>query len=150
MKISDKGVAILIDFEGLKLEPYNDSAGFATIGVGHLIGKRPVCDLDHERYIGFTKEEAIVLLREDVAAAESAVLRAIHVSVSQNQFDAMVSLCYNIGAGNFAKSSVVRLVNLKMFDTAADMFKVWNTAGGKVVTGLINRRARERALFLMK
>lgn len=148
MKISQNGIILLIQFEGVRLEPYNDSAGYATIGVGHLIGKRPVCAADIEKYRGFTRDMAEALLRLDLADTERAVTAAVKVPTSQNQFDAMVCFCFNVGAGNFQKSNVLSFTNKMEFKQAADFFRAWNKAGGVVCAGLTRRRENERALYL--
>ena len=94
-----------------------------------------------------TQEEADTLLRLDLARFEAAVNRIMH-TISQCQFDACVSLCYNIGEGAFAKSSVVRLHNDGRYGDAAQSFMLWNKAAGKVSRGLQARRAKESAMYL--
>ena len=85
---------------------------------------------------------------EGLRKYEAAVDKALTRLPSQAQFDAMASLCWNIGPGNFAKSSVVRRFNDGNLMGAGDAFRLWNKAGGKVLKGLVNRREAERALFL--
>jgi len=94
-----------------------------------------------------TQDEANTLLRLDLARFEAAVTRNLNTA-SQCQFDACVSLCYNIGEGNFSKSSVVRLHNEGKPGDAAQAFMLWNKAAGKVSRGLQARRAKESALYL--
>ncbi len=144
--MSKEGLAFLSREEGLRLEPYNDSAGHATIGVGHLIHRGPVTAADRRRYAGFTRADAIRLLRRDVAQREAAVDRLVRVELNQNEFDALVSLVFNIGEGakGFAGSTVLRLLNAADRRGAADAFLMWKIGG----PGLIHRRRRERALFL--
>ena len=95
-----------------------------------------------------TKQEAEDILVRDLVKYESAVRKALKRNPNQNQFDAMVSLCFNIGPGNFAKSSIVTYFNSGHAARAADRFLAWNKAGGKVLKGLERRRKAERALFL--
>ena len=85
-----------------------------------------------------------------VKSFEARVNKSILLPMTQNQFDAMVLLCYNIGESSFARSSVVRNFNAGNLQKAADSFLLWNKAGGKVSKGLTNRRQKERNLFLTK
>ncbi|KAF2282485.1 hypothetical protein GH714_044091 [Hevea brasiliensis] len=85
---------------------------------------------------------------QDVAKFENGVSNALTVETTQNQFDAMVSLAYNIGLGNFTKSTLLRKHNAKCWQCAAAQFGVWRNAGGKMMTGLIRRRAAERELYM--
>ena len=147
MDISEKGLKLIQEFEGCRLIPYNDSVGYATVGVGHLIGKRKVTADDLAKYKGFTDADALRLLKEDVSGFVKSLNTLLSSPVTQNQFDAMVSLAFNIGVGNFTKSSVLRFTNAKEFDRAAEAFKSWNKAGGKVLTGLTNRRLKESQLY---
>ena len=144
--MSANGLAFLSNEEGLRTEPYNDSAGHATIGVGHLIHRGPVTAADRARFRGFTRADAVALLRQDVSSRERAVDRLVHVGLSQNEFDALVSLVFNIGEGEagFAGSTVRRKLNGGDRRGAADAFLMWKVGG----PGLIFRRRRERALFL--
>jgi hypothetical protein len=95
-----------------------------------------------------TRAEALELFARDLVPYERAVCRAIKLPIPQAAFDALVSLCFNIGAGAFARSSVVRLLNAGNVEAAADAFLKWNKAKGKVVRGLTIRREAERARFL--
>ena len=94
-----------------------------------------------------TKERADELLREDVARFEAQVLRLVKVPLTQGQFDALTSFVYNLGAGNLGNSTLLRLLNAGDYKGAAAQFDRWNKAGGKVLAGLVRRRAAERALF---
>lgn len=87
-------------------------------------------------------------LVEGLRKYEAVVLKALGRVPTQNQFDAMASLCWNIGPGNFAKSSVVRRLNEGDITGAGNAFRLWNKAGGKVLRGLEARREAERAMFL--
>ena len=72
----------------------------------------------------------------------------VKVDLTQNEFDALVSLIYNIGAGNFQKSTLLKVLNQEKYDAAANQFLRWNKAGGNVLAGLTKRREHERELFL--
>lgn len=143
MRMSANGLAFLSREEGLKLVPYNDSVGHATIGVGHLLHRGRVTDADRRRYRGFTRADAIRLFKRDLAPREAAVERMIDVPTNENEFDALVSLDFNIGEGGFAGSTVRRELNRGRRHSAANAFLMW-----RIPPELIGRRRRERALFL--
>jgi lysozyme len=145
MDMSERGARLLIDREGSRTKAYRDSVGIWTIGVGHTAAAGP--PKPHE---GMTLTELQVrdLLTHDLVQYENAVELAIKRPMTQCEFDAMVSLCFNIGIGAFKRSSVVKLFNEGRKSDAADAFRMWNKAGGKVVRGLVNRRESEREQFL--
>jgi len=140
VKTSEAGKSLINQCEGVRLTAYLDSVNIPTIGVGHIKGAR----------MGevITEEQADEFLSEDLHNAETAVNNGVHVPITQNQFDAMVSLTFNIGGGAFTNSTLLRKLNEGATDQAANQFLVWNKAGGKVIQGLSNRRAAERELFL--
>ena len=140
-KLSINGLNELKQFEGLRLEVYNDAAGKPTIGYGHLI--KPGESFPP----AITKATALRLLSLDVAFAENAVNDLVSVPLSQTQFDALVSFTYNVGAGAFERSTVLALLNDADYIGATDELSRWVYAGGNVVTGLVNRRQAEQALF---
>ena len=86
-------------------------------------------------------------MAHDLKKFESTVNSAVTVPINQNQFDALVSLAYNIGTGAFKESTLLKKLNLGDYKAAAAQFAVWNRGGGKVMQGLVNRRAVERKLF---
>ena len=94
-----------------------------------------------------TADEADAIFSRDIERFAANVEALIKVDVGDNQFGALVSLAYNIGVGAFSKSSVLRFVNKKQFNDAADAFALWNKGGGKVLPGLVSRRAAEVSLF---
>ena len=143
MNISDAGLDLIIQFEGLKLQAYPDPATGGdpwTIGVGHTGGVQAgdTC----------TEEQAREWLRNDAGTAERCINQSVQGNLAQNQFDALVSLIFNIGCGNFRKSTLLRMLNNGDDVGAAQQFLVWNKAAGKVMAGLTNRRQAERDLFL--
>jgi lysozyme len=145
MKISDHGLALIKEFEGLRLNAYRDAVGVWTIGYGHTsTAGDPVV----KSGLKITEQEAGNLLRRDVVKYERAVEGKLTRIPNQNQFDAMCSLCYNIGGGAFARSSVLRFFNSGLDAKAANAFLAWNKAGGKVLQGLTRRRAAEMALYI--
>ena len=147
MKISNRGLELIKDFEGLSLKPYLDVVNIPTIGWGNTFYEDGTKVTLKDKPI--TEERANELL-EVIANRDFAdkIFPKIRVPVSQNQFDAMVSLAYNIGVGNFLKSTLLKKVNAGDFAGASEEFLRWNKAGGKEVLGLTKRREREKQLFL--
>ena len=145
MSLSLEGINQICNFEGLKLSAYDDSTGVWTIGYGttrYPNGKR-VSEGDR-----CTLEQAKAYMQHDLKIFERAVNSAVKVSLKQNQFDALVSLAYNIGVGAFKNSTLLKNLNLGDYKEAANQFDVWVNAGGKRLQGLVNRRAIEKKLFL--
>lgn len=140
MEISNRGIELIKKFEGLRLTAYRCSAGVLTIGYGHTRGVK-AGDL-------ITARQADEFLREDVRSAELVVNLDVKVWLSQGQFDALVSFVFNLGAGNFVKSTLLRKLNDGNYVGAADQFGRWIYAGKTELLGLIRRRAAERELFL--
>ncbi len=148
MQTSDKGRALIEAFEGLRLKAYRDSVGVWTIGYGHSsrAGSRPVpCE-----GMVISQAEADRILANDLHIVEKAVLAAIKCPTEQGQFDAMVSLAFNIGIGAFRSSGVVRYFNRGRPLIAAEAFLSWDRAGGRVLLDLKRRRAAERMVFLSR
>ena len=139
-KYSDAGLALTKNFEGLRVEAYQDCAGIWTIGYGHT-GR----DVRPGRRV--SEFEAEVLLRVDLRDAIACVNRYVEVPITQAQFDALVDFCYNAGRGNFCRSSLLEKVNQEDFEGAAAQFALWVNVDQKPVPGLVRRRAAEAALF---
>lgn len=145
MKTSAAGRAAITRREGNELKAYQDSVNVWTIGVGHtsMAGPPKVT-----AGLKITAAESDEILSRDLAKFEAAVDKAVKVPVTQNEFDALVSLAFNIGGGAFAKSTLVRKLNAGDRKGAADAFLSWNKAGGKTLKGLTTRRQDERSQFL--
>jgi len=143
MNMSPNGLKLLEEFEGLRTKAYRDVVGVWTIGIGHT---------GPEVHSGlvWTKEQAYEALAKRLDEEfEPAVLEGIHNSpVTQNQFDAMVSLAYNIGAYGFKNSSVARLHRTGNYIAAAQAFELWVKAGGRYLEPLHRRRIKEAQLYL--
>jgi lysozyme len=124
----------------LRIDEGSTAKGVLTIGYGHTRGVIPgqTC----------TEPEAESMLRGDVAHAEQAVGNSVEVALTQNQFDALVSLVFNIGESAFRKSTLLARLNTGSYKAAADQFLRWTYDDGKQLQGLVNRRNRERELFL--
>lgn len=145
MKMSKTGLDLLKRWEGCRLKAYRDSVGVWTIGYGltSAAGIIPVTE-----GLTITQAQAEDYLARSLVKYEATVSKALTRPPTQPQFDAMTSLCYNIGPGAFAGSSVVRRFNEGNILSAADAFLMWTKAGGKELQGLVNRRKDERKLFL--
>jgi lysozyme len=145
MKTGPRGLGLIKSFEGLRLDAYKDAVGVWTIGYGHTAAAGPPRPQAGMR-IGREAAEAILI--GDLTKYELAVSRALSRQPTQNQFDAMVSLCFNVGPRNFGPSRVVKLFNAGDDRAAADAFRAWRKAGGITLPGLERRREAERRLFL--
>jgi lysozyme len=143
-QISDVGRALIRNFEGYSPLRYRDSAGLWTIGVGHLI--RPGERFD-EPLLG---DAAEALFEKDLAPKVAAVNVRVSVPLYQGQFDAAISLAYNIGEGAFATSTALKKINAAQHEEVPAQIKRWNKAGGKVVKGLERRRDAEATLYEMR
>lgn len=146
LRLSHHGAAFIAAEEGVMLRPYVDSQGWATAGVGHLITPmhRGVTDADRRRWTFRSTAAAVEFFRDhDVLAYEHAVRSTLgHASLTQAQYDMCVSLCFNIGTGGFARSSVARYIAEGKLHAAGDAFMGWANP-----PELRPRRARERAVF---
>lgn len=144
MNISDEGLSIIKSFEGLRLKAYPDPATGGdpiTIGYGHT---------GPEVHLGLTitEDEADEFLLADLEKFEHCVEDCVGQHVSDPEFSACVSLAFNIGCGNFSKSTLVKKIRAGDMMGAGDEFLKWNKAAGKEMPGLTRRRQAERALFL--
>ena len=148
MKTSPQGLAIIKKFEGFRAKPYRCPAGVATIGYGstYYADGRPVKMTDAP----ITEAQAQELLQATLAKYEACVSGAVKMPINQNQFDALVSFTYNVGCSAFRNSTLLRQFNQGYTPQAAEQFARWNRGGGKVLPGLVARRAAERALFESK
>ena len=139
--ISENGLALIKQYEGFAAHIYICPAGYATIGYGHVVQRGESFDEPIER------EEAEALLKSDVKQAELAVARYIDVPLTTNQFDALVSFTFNLGAGALQRSTLRRKVNRSEHAQVPSEFNRWVYAGGKKLKGLIARRQTEAALY---
>ena len=145
MSVSNSGVDIICDFEGKRLVAYDDGVGVWTIGFGTTIYPNGI---KVKKGDTCTEAQAKSYMAHDLKKFEQAVNGAVNIPLNQNQFDALVSLAYNIGTGAFNKSTLVKKLNAGDIRGAADQFDVWVNAGGKRMQGLVNRRAKEKEVFL--
>ncbi len=144
-EINQAGVELIQKFEGLRLDAYQDVAGIWTIGYGHIRGVQPGMHI--------TTGQAQQALQDDLVSAETVVETATtQCPPTENQFAAMVSLCFNIGSANFRGSTVLREHAAGNTIVAANAFLLWNKARVdgvlQEVAGLTARRSAERSLYL--
>ena len=148
MKLSQRGIDLIKQFEGYSSKAYPDPAtggapwtiGYGTIKYsnGTKVKEGDTC----------TEAQASTYMLNDLKGFEETINNNVKVVLTQNQYDSLVSLCYNIGSSAFKESTLLKKLNAKDYLEAADQFLRWNKAGGKVISGLKNRREKERELFL--
>lgn len=155
MKMSEHGQQLLMQWEGFKAKVYKDSAGLDTIGVGHLLtpdersSGRIAINGDSVQYkAGLSQQQVCELLAQDLARYEGAVREKVGIELEQNQFDALVSFCFNVGIGAFGNSTVLKCINAGSLADVPDELRRWTGAGGKTVPGLANRRENEVKLWM--
>lgn len=141
MNISRAGLTLIKGFEKLRLTAYLDAVGVWTIGYGHTLSAVPGMQISALR--------ALDLLSQDVESAEFTVQRFVRVPITQYEFDALVSLVFNIGGGAFKSSTILRLINERAEPMRIGAeFKRWVYGNGKKLGGLELRRAAERRMYL--
>lgn len=140
MQTSAAGRAAIAQREGNKLKAYRDTKGIWTIGVGHTAAAGAPAP---KAGMSITAAQSDEILSRDLATFEAAVNKAVTVPLSQGQFDALVSLALNIGAGAFAQSTLVKRLNAGNVAGAADAFMMWNKP-----SEIIGRRKTEQKQFL--
>lgn len=147
MRLSRAGAGLIARFEGFIPRPYDDAAGHATIGYGHLLHHGPVTQADVRRWGTISKAEGMRLLREDAREAARAVEEQVRVRLHQHQFDALVSFVFNVGAGAFGSSTLLRRLNAGERDAVPGELMRWTRAGGRELAGLVRRRREEADLW---
>ena len=140
MKTSIKGINLIKEFEALRTEAYKCPAGVWTIGYGHTSNVRKgqvINELCAETFLTI-----------DLQKCEYAINTSVTVPLNQNQFDALASFIFNVGVGAFQKSTLLKKLNNSDYTGAADEFDKWIYSNKKISQGLINRRKKEKDLFL--
>ena len=157
MNLSDKALKMIKHHEGVRQKPYRCPAKLWTVGVGHVLypeqGKMkieerdgfPLKDADNRT---FSMDEVDGILKSDLQRFERGVLSLCPVSLTQGNFDGLVSFSFNVGLGTLQRSTLRQKVLRGDMEGAADELLKYCKAGGKVLKGLENRRKDERALFL--
>jgi lysozyme len=144
MKMSADGLALVKEFEGLRLKAYKCPAAVWTIGYGHTSSAgAPIVTSDLE----ITRDEAEEVLRRDMGQYEDGVRKLVTIGITQGQFDALVDFAYNAGVGALAKSTLLKRVNAGKFDEVPAEFMKWTKGGGKELPGLVRRRRAEVKLW---
>ncbi|AQX21091.1 lysozyme [Bartonella sp. CDC_skunk] len=143
-KISPEGLALIKQWEGLRLNAYKDAIGVWTIGYGHTnaAGEPFVYE-----GMTITEKKAEKLLCRDLRQFEDAVERAVIVSLTNEQFAALVSFCYNVGTAAFCNSTLLKKLNKGEYEAVPSELQKWTKAGGKRLNGLVHRRAAEAGLW---
>ena len=142
MKISQKGIGLIKEFEGCKLQSYLCPAGVWTIGVGHTKGVK--------KGMVITQQQAETFLKDDIKPIET-LLNGMGINYTQNQFDALTSWIFNLGIGNFKSSTMYKYIVARKSDLdITDQMVKWVNACGKPLLGLKKRRCEEANMFLEK
>lgn len=140
MRISQNGLELIKEFEGFSATPYVCAGGKVTVGFGHTntasMKMKPI-----------TKRDGEALLKQDLREAEATVERLVKVDLTQNQFDALISFVFNVGAGALAKSTLLKLLNKGNYEAVPAQLMRWNKANGKPLAGLTRRRQAEGVLW---
>jgi lysozyme len=139
MAIAKSTLEYITKEEGARNKAYKDTRGLWSIGVGHLIKENE----KHLITATLTDEQVEELLRSDLKWCSEAVESSVRVPLSQNQYDALYSLCYNIGSTAFKNSTVVKRINNNDIKGAAEAILMWSKQ-----PELLPRRKREKELFL--
>jgi lysozyme len=145
MHMTEEGLALIRRFEGFRGQAYKCPAGIWTIGYGHTEGAGPP---QVAGGMTISEAEAERILAADVALFAKGVAACLRRSLSDNQFSALVSFAYNVGLANFRNSSVLAAVNAGDFAAVPRRLQLWMKGGGRVLPGLVTRRAAEAALFV--
>jgi lysozyme len=149
LSLTEAGANLIKHFEscmkkdGDRFKAYRCPANVLTIGWGHTNHH----GVHFDESSRWTKEACDDAFLDDMEGFESAVRRLVKVDLEPWQFDALVSFTYNCGEGNLQKSTLLKKVNAGDFEGAALEFQKWNKGGGKVLPGLVRRRASEALLF---
>jgi lysozyme len=137
--ISEEGISLIKNYEGCKLESYQDSVGVWTIAYGHT--------KDVKEGDSINQDEAEHLLAEEMPEYEGYINNMVKVPLEQNQFDALVCWVYNLGPTNLQESTLLRILNEGDYEGVPEQIKRWNKAGGVTLGGLVKRREAEADLF---
>lgn len=140
--ITANTLAIIRQEEGLRLTPYRDGDGY-SIGYGHYLGTKASAPGTR-----ITTAQAETYLMQDATDAAETIRKYVRVPLGQNQFDALVSFVFNVGAPAFIRSTLLRRLNEKNFPAASEQFRRWVYQGSTVLQALVSRRSREKSLFL--
>jgi GH24 family phage-related lysozyme (muramidase) len=146
--VSDTGLQLTKDSEGFRSRLYNDAARYCTIAYGHLI-KLASCDGSEpeEFQRGISEPRGTQLLRKDMGRAQRAVMTSVKVDLTDGQYAAICDFVYNVGGGNFRRSTLLKVVNARQYEGVPFQLRRWVKAAGRELPGLKTRREREIELF---
>ena len=143
------GIQLTKVSEGFRGNLYNDAAGYCTIGYGHLIKKQSCNGSENQEFrSGITEPRGEEILVVDMDWAKYSVMNSISVDLTEGQYAALVDFVFNVGSGNFKKSTLLKEVNAEQHDKVPFQLRRWVRAGGEVWQGLVTRREREIDLYL--
>lgn len=152
--MSQNGIHLLAEWEGLRTEVYDDAAGLPTIGVGHLLtpserdsGRVTIRGHAVDYRQGLSKQDVLNLLAQDLERFETALNELTTVQLTQNQFDALVSFAFNVGVQAVKTSTLLKKLNEGLYDEVPGQLRRWTKAGGQTIQGLVNRREKEIKLW---
>jgi len=155
MKVDNKFYDFLTSVEGKYKQVYLDSGGESTIGIGHLLtlserrsGKIIIGKTTVEYRHGLTEQQVMDLCQQDIRDVVNVINQSVIVTLSQNQFSALVSFVFNVGDEGFRRSTLLRLLNQGRFIDIPTQLRRWKYDNGQVIQGLINRREKEIQLWL--
>ncbi len=147
-EVYEPGIQLTKQSEGFVSELYNDAANYCTIAYGHLIKLAPCDGTEPEEFLqGFTEPQGAELLVNDMAKSQLAVMREVKAELSDGQYAALCDFVFNVGSGNFKRSTLLKVINANNFDNVPFQLLRWVKAGGRELAGLKTRRENEIALF---
>jgi lysozyme len=154
MRMSINGIRLLAQWEGSRSHVYQDAVGNDTIGVGHLLtdqdlqtGQIIINGVPVNYYDGLTENQIFDLLAQDLEQFEQAVTNKVTVPLNQNQFDVLTSFAFNVGIGNFSRSTLLKVLNQGRYEQVPYELRRWTTADGQELPGLVKRRNNEIQLW---
>ena len=139
--ISEKGILFIRRFEGFRARVYKCQAGYRTIGYGHVLRQN-----EQDQEVTLAQAEEVLL--EDLAIVARGVMRNTKIALVQHQFDALISLVFNIGVGAYQRSTLRAKISRNEHDDVAKEFRRWIWVGYKASKGLLSRRIAESNLYL--
>jgi len=146
--VFDAGINLTKKSEGFRSQLYNDAARYCTIAYGHLIKRAPCNGTEPKEFLsGVTEPRGAELLVSDMEQAQIAVMTAVDVKLTDGQYGALCDFVYNVGSGNFKRSTLLKKVNASRHDQVPYQFRRWVNAGGRKLPGLVTRREREIDLY---
>jgi lysozyme len=137
---NQQGIELIKSLEGFRSEPYVCAGGYLTIGYGHKL-------LPSDSYKIISPEKAQQILENDLRRIERLVLKYINVGINDDQFAALVSFTFNVGAAALQRSTLRQKINYGYYEDGAKEFLKWVYAGGRKIMGLVRRRRLESELF---